>query len=52
MDIAFYRGMAVTVGVLWAAIISRLWLPSEARRELNKELGELSFPSLPSYGNA
>jgi len=32
--------MAVTVGVLWAAIISRLWWPSEARRELNKELGE------------
>ncbi|KAF8627218.1 hypothetical protein AX15_004480 [Amanita polypyramis BW_CC] len=40
LDIAVHRGLAVTVGVLWAAVISRLWWPSEARRELNNALGE------------
>ncbi|KAK2463297.1 hypothetical protein APHAL10511_004952 [Amanita phalloides] len=40
LDISFHRALAVTVGVLWAAIISRLWWPSEARRELNKALGD------------
>jgi hypothetical protein len=43
-----HRALAVTAGVLWAAIVSRFWWPSEARRELSKRLGEyvisLSFP--------
>ena len=42
-DVAIYRALAVTVGVLWAAFISRFWWPAEARRELSKALGELSF---------
>lgn len=40
IDIAFYRSTAVTAGVLWAAIVSRFWWPSEARRELSRELGD------------
>ncbi|KAG2154411.1 Fusaric acid resistance protein-like-domain-containing protein [Suillus bovinus] len=40
IDIAFYRSTAVTVGALWAAIVSRFWWPSEARRELSRELGD------------
>jgi len=40
-DIAFHRSVSVTVGVVWAALVSRLWWPSEARRELSKALGEL-----------
>ncbi|CDO69695.1 hypothetical protein BN946_scf184851.g83 [Trametes cinnabarina] len=39
-DIAFHRAVAVTVGVVWAAIVSRYWWPAEARRELSKALGE------------
>ncbi|KAG2135853.1 Fusaric acid resistance protein-like-domain-containing protein [Suillus clintonianus] len=39
LDIAFHRSTAVIAGVIWAAIVSRFWWPSEARRELSKELG-------------
>jgi hypothetical protein len=46
LDIAFRRAFAVTIGVLWAAIISRLLWPAEARRELSNALGELSLWSL------
>lgn len=38
--IALHRALAVTVGVVWAALVSRFWWPSEARRELSKTLGE------------
>ncbi|KAG9316913.1 Fusaric acid resistance protein-like-domain-containing protein [Chiua virens] len=40
LDIAWHRSTSVTVGVIWALIASRLWWPSEARRELSKALGE------------
>ncbi|KAG2122275.1 Fusaric acid resistance protein-like-domain-containing protein [Suillus cothurnatus] len=40
IDIALHRSAAVIAGVLWAAIVSRLWWPSEARRELSRELGD------------
>ncbi|KAG2074050.1 hypothetical protein BDR04DRAFT_1134000 [Suillus decipiens] len=40
IDIAFHRSAAVIAGVLWAAIVSRFWWPSEARRELSRELGD------------
>ncbi|KAG1889875.1 Fusaric acid resistance protein-like-domain-containing protein [Suillus subluteus] len=40
IDIAFQRSTAVIAGVLWAAIVSRFWWPSEARRELSRELGD------------
>ena len=49
VDIAFHRSTAVTVGVVWAGFVSRFWWPSEARRELGKQLGEYEsfcFPSL------
>lgn len=39
-EIAHHRSAAVIVGVLWAVFVSRLWWPSEARRELSKGLGE------------
>ncbi|KAE9403103.1 hypothetical protein BT96DRAFT_990562 [Gymnopus androsaceus JB14] len=39
-DVAYHRALAVTVGVVWAALISRFWWPAEARRELSKALGE------------
>jgi hypothetical protein len=42
LNVAFHRSVAVTVGVVWAALVSRFWWPSEARRELSKALGELS----------
>jgi hypothetical protein len=42
IDVAWHRAAAVTVGVLWAALLSRFWWPAEARRELGKVLGELS----------
>ncbi|KAI9437537.1 Fusaric acid resistance protein-like-domain-containing protein [Lactarius indigo] len=40
IDIAFHRSTAVTVGVVWAGFVSRFWWPSEARRELSKQLGD------------
>lgn len=40
LEIAYHRSAAVTVGVLWAVLVSRFWWPSEARRELSKGLGE------------
>lgn len=40
VDIAYHRATAVIVGVIWAAIVSRYWWPTEARRELSKALGE------------
>ncbi|KAJ3519837.1 hypothetical protein NMY22_g13018 [Coprinellus aureogranulatus] len=39
-EIAMDRALAVTVGVLWALIASRLWWPSEARKELMIALGD------------
>jgi hypothetical protein len=42
IDVAWHRAAAVTVGVLWAALLSRFWWPAEARRELSKVLSELS----------
>ncbi|CCM03886.1 uncharacterized protein FIBRA_06037 [Fibroporia radiculosa] len=39
-DIAFHRALAVTVGVVWAAIVSRFWWPTEARRALGRALGD------------
>ena len=39
-EIAIDRALAVIVGVLWALIASRIWWPSEARKELTKALGE------------
>ncbi|KAJ7933967.1 hypothetical protein B0H13DRAFT_2227384 [Mycena leptocephala] len=39
--VAVRRAIAVTVGVVWAALVSRFWWPAEARRELSKALGEL-----------
>lgn len=39
VDVAFHRFVAVTVGVVWAALVSRYWWPTEARRELSKALG-------------
>lgn len=43
LDIAYHRSTSVIVGVIWALIASRLWWPSEARRELSKALGEYVF---------
>ena len=40
IDIAYHRAVAVIVGVIWAAIVSRFWWPTEARRALGKALGE------------
>ena len=40
IEIATHRFIAVTVGVVWAAIVSQYWWPTEARRELSKALGE------------
>lgn len=42
VGVALHRSAAVTVGVVWAALVSRYWWPSEARRELSRALGELS----------
>ncbi|KAG8906930.1 hypothetical protein FRB99_005704 [Tulasnella sp. 403] len=40
IDIAFRRFCAVTVGVIWAFIVSRWWWPLEARRALLQGLSE------------
>ncbi|KAL4253307.1 Intracellular Vesicle Transport-Associated [Abortiporus biennis] len=40
VSIALHRFTAVTVGVVWAGIVSRYWWPTEARRELSKALGD------------
>lgn len=40
VDVGMHRAMAVTGGVLWAGVVSRLWWPAEARRELGRALGE------------
>lgn len=37
---AFHRSVAVATGVLWALVVSRVWWPSEARRELSVGLSE------------
>ena len=42
-EIAMDRALAVTVGVLWALIASRIWWPSEARKELMVALGDFSL---------
>ncbi|KAL6303505.1 Fusaric acid resistance protein-like-domain-containing protein [Sparassis latifolia] len=38
--VAFHRAVAVTVGVVWAALVSRYWWPIEARRVLGRALGD------------
>ena len=38
--VAFHRATAVTIGVLWAGLVSRFWWPAEARRELSDALSE------------
>lgn len=38
--LAMNRSASVTVGVVWAGIVSRFWWPTEARRELSRALGE------------
>jgi hypothetical protein len=38
--VALHRSIAVTAGVLWAVIVSRIWWPSEARRELGVGLSD------------
>jgi len=45
--VAMNRTISVTVGVVWAGIVSRYWWPTEARRELSRALGEW-VPSLES----
>lgn len=40
IDIALKRSISVTVGVVYAFVVSRVWWPSEARRELGIALGE------------
>lgn len=42
-EIAYHRAVAVTVGVVWAAVVSRYWWPAEARRELSRALGEYVY---------
>lgn len=39
-DVALHRSVAVIAGVLWALIVSRIWWPSEARRELGVGLSD------------
>lgn len=34
------RSIAVAIGVIWAVIISRVWWPAEARRELGVALSD------------
>ncbi|KAH7099933.1 Fusaric acid resistance protein-like-domain-containing protein [Auriculariales sp. MPI-PUGE-AT-0066] len=41
--VAIQRSLAVMVGVLWAAFVSRFWWPTEARRELTKKLSQFSL---------
>ncbi|KZT41476.1 hypothetical protein SISSUDRAFT_981821 [Sistotremastrum suecicum HHB10207 ss-3] len=39
--IAYHRVAAVILGVIWAFLVSQLWWPSEARKELMKSLSDL-----------
>ncbi|KAG9096669.1 hypothetical protein FRC06_008439 [Ceratobasidium sp. 370] len=41
--VARHRAAAVTIGVVWAFIVSRFWWPIEARRELGRVLSEFCF---------
>ncbi|KAF8608644.1 hypothetical protein BDV93DRAFT_433325 [Ceratobasidium sp. AG-I] len=41
--VAQHRATAVTIGVIWAFIVSRFWWPIEARRELGRVLSEFCF---------
>ncbi|KAG8702606.1 hypothetical protein FRC09_004653 [Ceratobasidium sp. 395] len=41
--VAQHRATAVTIGVVWAFIVSRFWWPTEARRELARGLSEFCF---------
>jgi hypothetical protein len=40
IDVAISRSIAVTIGVIWAVIVSRVWWPAEARRELGVALSD------------
>lgn len=39
-EVAFHRAISVIAGVLWALVVSRVWWPSEARRELGISLSD------------
>ena len=41
IDVAIGRSIAVAIGVIWAVIVSRVWWPAEARRELGVALSDL-----------
>ncbi|QRW08040.1 fusaric acid resistance-like protein [Ceratobasidium sp. AG-Ba] len=43
LSVARHRATAVTIGVVWAFIVSRFWWPIEARRELGRVLSEFCF---------
>jgi len=40
IDVAISRSISVTIGVIWAVIVSRVWWPAEARRELGVALSD------------
>lgn len=40
IDVAIGRSIAVAIGVIWAVIVSRVWWPAEARRELGVALSD------------
>ncbi|KAH9949028.1 Fusaric acid resistance protein-like-domain-containing protein [Amylocystis lapponica] len=40
VEVAFHRALAVTIGVVWAWLVSRFWWPTEARRALSRALGD------------
>lgn len=40
IDVAIGRSIAVAIGVVWAVIVSRVWWPAEARRELGVALSD------------
>ncbi|THH02540.1 hypothetical protein EW145_g6738 [Phellinidium pouzarii] len=43
-EIAYFRSMSVIIGVVYAGLVSRIWWPAEARRELGNALSELRKP--------
>ncbi|KAH8116610.1 Fusaric acid resistance protein-like-domain-containing protein [Phellopilus nigrolimitatus] len=40
VEIAYHRSASVIIGVVYAGLVSRLWWPAEARRELGNALSE------------
>ncbi len=49
VDVGVHRAIAVTAGILFAALVSRFWWPAEARRELSKSLSEFSTSRLLTW---